>query len=219
MSIDLASEFDKFINRKEFCCIGARKALVEKNVHYLVINDTSNQGVEILEFISNFIHQLKVSDNFYSAVIFFQNVKLDSEKSFERFLWGVLRDINKIDTNKKNKWAEGYSNNTNDSNFSFSIAGEPFFIIGLHPESHRISRRFICPTLVFNHHIMFEKLKKTPLFDKYKTAIRKNDIRIQGYINKHSSDFGDASEASQYASVNEDNLFENMIFNKGGNND
>ena len=45
------------------------------------------------------------------------------------------------------------------ANFGFSFAGRGFFVIGLHPASSRLARRFPWPTLVFNAHFQFDRLK------------------------------------------------------------
>jgi FPC/CPF motif-containing protein YcgG len=83
--------------------------------------------------------------------------------------------------------------------FSFSLAGNAFFIVGLHPEASRVARRFAWPTLVFNAHVQFEMLKRDGQFLSLQSKIRQRDIALQGSINANLADFGHHSEARQYA--------------------
>ncbi|EMY0378472.1 YqcI/YcgG family protein [Salmonella enterica] len=212
------NEFISFIESKSFCCIGAKRANNQNNLFYTASDYPFKSIDSVYEFLEDFALNKTKGKQFYSSVVFFNEKQVSSERDFEFFLWDVLKQLNHIDK-KKYQWANGYSNNTNDKNFSFSIAGEAFFVVGLHPMSHRISRRFNIPTLVFNHHPMFNELKSAGSFEKYKTAIRKNEMRIQGSINKYLSDFGDHSEACQYASSKSEQGLDNMIFNFGVKDD
>lgn len=208
--------FNNFIESKLFCCVGARRANAKKNLFYKHSTYPKEDIFHVYNFLEDFaINNIKGKD-FYSAIVFFNEVKISSEKDFVYFLWDVLTRLNDIDKNKYS-WATGYSKNTDDKHFSFSIAGEAFFIVGLHPMAHRVSRRFYIPTLVFNHHAMFDKLKATGNFERYKTAIRKNEMRIQGSLNKHLHDFGEYSEACQYASASNDELHSSIIFKEKQN--
>ncbi|ENW9131295.1 guanitoxin biosynthesis heme-dependent pre-guanitoxin N-hydroxylase GntA [Escherichia coli] len=208
--------FNNLIESKLFCCIGARRANTQNNLFYKHSKYPKEDILNVYNCLEYFSTNNIKGKEFYSAIVFFNEVKLSSEKDFECFLWDILTRLNDIDKNKYN-WATGYSKNTNDKHFSFSIAGEAFFIVGLHPMAHRISRRFYIPTLVFNHHAMFEKLKASGNFERYKTAIRKNEMRIQGLLNKHLHDFDDHSEASQYASTSDDKFNFSMIFKEKQN--
>ena len=208
--------FNNLIESKSFCCIGARRANAQKNLFYKHSTYPKEGISHVYDFLEDFATNKITGKEFYSAIVFFNEVKIYSEKDFECFLWDILTRLNDIDKNKYN-WATGYSKNTDDKHFSFSVAGEAFFIIGLHPMAHRISRRFCIPTLVFNHHAMFDKLKVSGDFERYKTAIRKNEMRIQGVLNKHLHDFGDHSEASQYASTIDEKFNFSMIFKEKQN--
>ncbi|XOO21512.1 YqcI/YcgG family protein [Edwardsiella ictaluri] len=153
------------------------------------IEDISNVYLFLEDFACNQIKNKRFYSAFYSAVVFFENKKIASEDDFENFLWEVLKELNSIDS-QKYQWASGYSRNTRDDNFAFSIAEEAFFIVGLHPFAHRLSRNFKCPALVFNHHEIFSALRLSGHFDKYKAVIRKNEMHIQGSVNRQLSDFG-----------------------------
>ena len=43
------------------------------------------------------------------------------------------------------RWADGVSPDPDDAHFSFSVGGRAFFVVGLHPLSSRLARRFRWP--------------------------------------------------------------------------
>ena len=91
------------------------------------------------------------------------------------------------------------STDPNDPQFSFSFAGQAFYIVGMHPNSSRIARRFPWPTLVFNPHEQFERLRADGKWKRMQQAIRARDVALQGSINPMLSDFGEEPEARQYS--------------------
>tara|TARA_R110002124_G_scaffold254044_2_gene419466 strand:- start:4131 stop:4460 length:330 start_codon:yes stop_codon:yes gene_type:complete len=91
------------------------------------------------------------------------------------------------------------SNDPADSNFSFSIAGKAFYIVGMHPKSSRMARQAPFPAMVFNLHAQFEKLRDMNVYKRVRNRIRDRDIKLQGNINPVLEDFGVESEAKQYS--------------------
>ena len=85
--------------------------------------------------------------------------------------------------------------------FGFSLKEEAFFIVGLHPGSGRQSRRFKYPTLIFNPHAEFEKLRALGRYEKMKTIVRKRDVAFSGSVNPMLQDFGERSEVFQYTGM------------------
>jgi len=71
--------------------------------------------------------------------------------------------------------------------------------VGLHPGSSRFTRRFAFPTLVFNAHTQFEKLRESGKFERIQDVIRARDKTLQGDLNQNLADYGEASEARQYS--------------------
>ena len=72
-------------------------------------------------------------------------------------------------------------------------------MIGLHPNASRPARRFRYPTLVFNSHEQFERLRQDGRFEKMKQIIRARDEALAGSVNPMLADFGSGSEAAQYS--------------------
>ena len=56
--------------------------------------------------------------------------------------------------------------------FAFSFAGTAFFVVGLHAASSRMARRFAWPTLMFNPHDQFDRLRETGRYPRFQQVIR-----------------------------------------------
>ena len=121
------------------------------------------------------------------------------ERSFEQRLWQQLQQLHEIDVARGTPWAPGVSHDPSREDFSFSVAGRAFFIVGLHPGASRLARRTPLPCMVFNFHDQFELLKANGKYTSMQDAIRKRDIALQGSINPVLARFGESSEARQYS--------------------
>ena len=86
-----------------------------------------------------------------------------------------------------------------DSHFSLSFGGEAFFIVGLHPNASRPARRFPHPTLVFNLHDQFERLRAEGKYEGMREKILVRDEALAGTRNPMLARHGEASEARQYS--------------------
>ena len=113
-------------------------------------------------------------------------------------MWQRLQAISDLDA-RDYEYDKRVSPDPGYETFSFSVKEEAFFIIGLHPNSSRVTRQFDYPVLVFNPHVQFEKMKQSAQFTKVKNIVRKRDIAYAGSINPMLEDFGTASEAFQYS--------------------
>jgi len=120
------------------------------------------------------------------------------EAEFERRLWMQLQRLHDRDEPSPG-WDPSVSDDPADPRFAFSFAGCALFVIGLHPDSSRLARRFTWPALVFNPHAQFERLRREGLFDRLRDRIRGRDVALQGSVNPSVADFGEASEARQYS--------------------
>jgi FPC/CPF motif-containing protein YcgG len=119
------------------------------------------------------------------------------EADFERLLWAQLQALHELDPVRE--WDPSVSADPEDTHFSFSIAGRAFFVVGLHAASTRWARRFAWPTLVFNPHGQFERLRQDGHFARLQGLIRARERTLQGTLNSNLSDFGEHSEARQYS--------------------
>ncbi len=134
--------------------------------------------------------------NFQTFVAVFDDKSITSETIFEEKLWRQLQYLHDIDDSP---WDPEVSHDPEDNNFSFSIGGKAFYIIGLHPHSSRKARQSPYPAMTLNLHYQFEKMRELGIYSKVRNKIRERDALLQGEINPMLKDFGEESEARQYS--------------------
>jgi len=211
---DIESKYRDYVKSDQHPCIIA-KSLFNDNSYSLYYYESMKQdsvaktiNEDIKDFISNYDFN---SNTFESFIACFKNDHFETELNFEIALWDLLQRIHEHDSID---WDESVSSDIDDKNFSFSIQGKAFYIVGLHPNSSRISRRSPYVTVVFNLHWQFEKLREMGTFKRVRNRIRKNDKRIQGSINPVLEDFGQDSEVRQYSGRNVDDSWSCPFLNK-----
>ena len=198
---ELPFSIEKFIKQDGFPCVGAKIALNKEQIVTLDFDDiSSNQNNEnILDELYQFITNSNSSKPLYfSFVATFKNSTLTSEKEFEDALWDKLQNLYDRDS-MTHKWDKRVSDNPDDSEFSFSLGGEAFFIIGLSPFAKRRARRFKHPSIVFNLHSQFQVLKESNKFNALRDKIRTSEEAFSGSANPNLHDYGVLSEARQYS--------------------
>ncbi|WP_330970399.1 guanitoxin biosynthesis heme-dependent pre-guanitoxin N-hydroxylase GntA, partial [Lysobacter sp. A3-1-A15] len=135
----------------------------------------------------------------YSFVSIFEGPQDTDELRFEAMLWSQLQRLHDLDARRGVAWAPDVSKRPESPDFSLSLAGHPFFVIGLHAGASRLARRFEQPVLVFNSHRQFEQLRADGRYVKMQAATRARDCALQGSINPNLADFGQAAETRQYS--------------------
>jgi FPC/CPF motif-containing protein YcgG len=200
----IIKEYLAFLNNKAFPCVGARAALARQQIKCMVADHMAcpKDDLAILQFLYDFVDDYRKSKKtFHSATIIFKDPGLLNEEMFDELMWGRLQAL--ADLDERNYCYDKRVNADPSSvNFSFSLKEEAFFIIGLHPASSRQARQFKYPTLAFNPHAQFEKLKETNSYEMIKNVVRKRDIAYSGSVNPMLQDFGKSSEAFQYSGRN-----------------
>ena len=199
-TIKIKDEWTSFIENREFPCVAAKAAMVKEQQKIFVAGHLAcpKDDHDILDFIYDFVDNYRASGTqFHSAIILFTQPEIHSEESYGRFFWQRLQALSDLDAQQYN-YDHRVSSNPDDGSFSFSLKGEAFFVIGLHPASSRKARRFKYPAIVFNPHAQFEQLREMNQYEKMKKIIRKRDTAFDGSINPMLDDFGDASEVYQY---------------------
>lgn len=194
--------FHDFIRSERFPCVGAKAALVRSLITVIEAGDVSapTHDVEIYKAIKIFRDQLeRDTPTVQSFAVIFPESRLMSETEFETTLWQRLQCLHNFDAIADEPWADGTEPDPDSPHFSMSIAGEAFFVVGLHPNASRPARCFRYPVMVFNSHDQFERMREDGRFDKMKVVIRKRDAAPSGTANPVLDDFGNTSEARQYS--------------------
>lgn len=194
--------FREFIQDTEFPCVGAKSALARDSlvVHLADDIDEAKDDIEIHRALRDFSENLDPeSPVVKSFVVLFNGPRDLAEEGFEKALWNRLQCLHNLDVVTGTPWHEDVDANPDSPHFSMSIGGEPFFVIGLHPNASRPARRFARPAMVFNSHLQFEKLRADGRFGKMKEIIRRRDAELAGDVNPMLCDHGEASEARQYS--------------------
>lgn len=193
--------YKEFISDKDFVCVAAKAALAKQQIQGMVAGHMAcpRDDQAILDFLYSFIDTYRASRELYhSAVVIFQPSGINSEEMFDDLLWQRLQSLSSLDA-KQHSYDERVAADPASPAFSFSLKQESFFIIGLHPGSSRVSRRFEYPALVFNPHQQFEQLRATEKYGQLKKVVRKRDVTVSGSVNPMLEDFGEASEVYQYS--------------------
>jgi uncharacterized protein len=200
-----SEDFLEFLRDNTYPCVGAKSALARDSIEtheFGTLGDHNNDQL-ILEGLSKFAVMIEAgachANTVHSYVALFRGPFDTSELRFEYLMWAQLWRIHKLDILAGNLPADDVSSDADSPRFSLSMAGHPFFVIGLHPHASRLARRFSHPALVFNSHRQFEKLRRDGRFEKMKKAIRSRDTKLQGSVNPNLADFGGESEARQYS--------------------
>lgn len=194
--------FDAFVGRPRYPCLAA-KGLAKRDDYALQVCGRlgSTEATRALAAgLGPFARAAKAGGNapFTAFVAVFARRPSVTEAEFERRLWVQLQALHDGD-DPSAAWDPAASDDPDDPRFSFSFAGTALFVIGLHPESSRIARRFAWPALVFNPHAQFERLRDEGRFDRLRDRIRARDVALQGHVNPNLADFGERSEARQYS--------------------
>ncbi|GAA4237784.1 guanitoxin biosynthesis heme-dependent pre-guanitoxin N-hydroxylase GntA [Actinomadura meridiana] len=197
----IESAIAEWIRGTEFSCLAAKAAerrglVTEVQVGPLGEDRTVPELHRELEKFTT--ETLTESENFATFVAVFDGPDGLTEDQFEAALWAELSALHEFDQGRYS-WARGVNPDPDSSTFAFSVAEHPFFVVGLHPGSSRVSRRFSQPAMVFNSHHQFRRLKESGVYAGLQRRIRQREVRLQGSVNPNLAEFGEQSEARQYS--------------------
>ncbi|HZF99021.1 MAG TPA: guanitoxin biosynthesis heme-dependent pre-guanitoxin N-hydroxylase GntA [Pseudoxanthomonas sp.] len=201
----LAKAFVAHVEANEFPCVGAKAALAQGGLQTAEFAALGSRGNDapLLDRLIGFADELDASDpesskmNSFAAL--FEGPTDADERRFEALLWSQLQRLHTLDASRGTPWAADVSTDPDSPQFSLSLGGHPFFVIGLHPGASRLARRFAWPALVFNSHRQFDRLRADGRYAKMQAATRTRDTALQGSINPNLADFGTAAETRQYS--------------------
>jgi FPC/CPF motif-containing protein YcgG len=187
---------------ESFPCVGAKSAMARGMLRTLACHslesawDDMRIHSELLEWTrayredSNGLRSL--------AVVFAGPLDLDEER-FEAAMWDRLQSLADTDEWRGQPYDRSVSPDPEDPHFSLSFGGAAFFVIGLHPGASRPARRMPRPTLVFNLHEQFERLREEGRYERMREKIIRRDVILAGSVNPMLARFGESSEARQYS--------------------
>ncbi len=202
MTEEVHAALRALLHDPDFPCVGAKSVINQSSYRFGLYHAIGEEGstAGLAHDLYRFIQERpKLGGEFTSYIASFVEPKLRRPKEFEELLWKQLAALHLADR-EFFKWNPEVSSEPSDPEFSFSFAENAFFVVGLSPASQRWARRFPWPTLVFNDHGQFEKLREEQRFERIRDLIRDRDEAVHGSKNDMLSDYGDAhSEARQYA--------------------
>ena len=198
--VNVANAFDSFIEEKDFPCVGAKAALAHNQISYCVAKDISTpvSDAHILKKLQAFALDCVDTTLFRSFIVIFENSPALTEMQFEHYLWQRLQALHDKDAQQYG-WDKQVSSDPESSDFSMSIGGKGFYVIGLHPGASRKARQFTRPAMVFNLHSQFELLREEGKYARLRETILKRDLKTNGSINPMLAVHGESSEARQYS--------------------
>jgi FPC/CPF motif-containing protein YcgG len=192
------------ITSRSFSCLGAKAALSAGD-YWIGVYDEMAECVttqdlvrDLQAFSASEANRDPADRNFRTFIATFESPVCQDERSFERLVWRQLQALHDLDR-QSNDWDPTVSADPDDPRFAFSVGGRAYFVVGLHAASSRWARRFAWPTLVFNPHHQFDRLREQGTFEQLRDQIRKRDRALQRVLNPMLSDFGERSEARQYS--------------------
>ena len=185
-----------------FPCVGAKSALARGSLKIITCRSLTSSwdDVRIHRELLDWAWQYRQNpEGLRSLAVVFGGPGDLSEVAFEAALWERVQSFADKDHWLGQPFDHRVSADPDDPHFSLSFGGEAFFVVGLHPNASRPARRMPFPTLVFNLHDQFERLREEGRYEKMRERILERDIALAGDINPMLARHGEASEAAQYS--------------------
>ncbi|GGD64001.1 guanitoxin biosynthesis heme-dependent pre-guanitoxin N-hydroxylase GntA [Aurantiacibacter arachoides] len=190
------------VSQHDFPCVGAKSALATGKLNIVTGWSLTSawDDVAIHHQLLDWSQQyLRDPGGLRSlAVVFSGPVDLD-EAAFEKAMWERLQSLTDKDGWRGQPYNPDVSSDPGDPHFSLSFGTQAYFVVGLHPNASRQARRAPYPTLVFNLHDQFERLREEQKYERMRKTILKRDEQLDGSINPMLARHGEASEARQYS--------------------
>jgi FPC/CPF motif-containing protein YcgG len=184
-----------------FSCVAGKSAMLRGSLvhrHFGPMGEPATTA-ELSAAVTDFaLHRDEINELLATLVVTFEGPFGLDETEFETLLWQQLQGLHDRDIGRY-AWSDFANPDPASDRFAFSIAGQAFFVVGMHAGSSRITRRFSHPTLVFNSHVQFERMRERGIYARIRKAVRAREMTLQGSINPNLSDFGERSEAMQYS--------------------
>ena len=193
------------IRTASFPCLGAKAALAKKQLSVMTAHDLFSARDD------RAIHRRLVETGqayrrdgelFRSFAVMFEGTPAYDEAEMEAALWTRLQALSDYDAGTGYAPDHRISSDPDSHNFALSFGGEGFFVLMLHPNASRASRRFDRCAVIFNLHHQFETLREDGRFEKLSETIIARDTVYSGSRNLMLGEHGKVSSARQYSGRN-----------------
>jgi FPC/CPF motif-containing protein YcgG len=185
-----------------FPCLGAKSAMARGMLHTVVCRSLESawDDVRIHDELLDWSAAYRADPSgLRSLAVVFEGPDDLDEKQFETAMWQRLQSLADKDVWRGQPHDRSVSADPEDPHFSLSFGGAAFFVVGLHPQASRPARRLPRPTLVFNLHDQFDRLRGDGRYEPMRAKIMKRDTALAGTVNPMLVRHGEASEARQYS--------------------
>lgn len=197
---EVTNSLEAHILASEFPCVGAKSALRRGQLEQVVMGDLrcGSHDPDILDALVDFGRRHERNSVFVSCAVVFPDTPLLDETGFEIALWDRLASLHRLDTNQ-HAWDPAVSSDPAAANFSMSLGGRAFYVVGMHPGASRQARRFKTAALVFNPHTQFETLRADGRYEPLRETVAARDLALSGSRNPMLAAHGTVSAAHQYS--------------------
>lgn len=196
---------DALVSRIEdpsFPCVGAKAAAARGTLEVLVCRNLESawDDLRIHDHLLGFARLYQLDPVlFRSLAVIFEEPRTLSEADFEKAMWARVQSLSDKDVWCGEPYDPRVSSDPENPHFSLSFGSEAFFVVGLHPNASRPARRLEHPTLVFNLHDQFERLRAEGKYETMREKILARDEVLAGSRNPMLARHGEVSEARQYS--------------------
>ena len=193
---------ENHVAERAFPCVGAKAALARGTLDVLACSrlDSAWDDLRIHDALLTFAAAYRAEPTlFRSLAVVFEGPDDLDEAGFEACLWHRVQSLSDKDVWRGQTYDARVSHDPESQHFSLSFGGEAFFVVGLHLNASRPARRIARPTLVFNVHDQFERLRADGRYEPMRETILARDEKVAGTINPMLARHGTISEARQYS--------------------
>ena len=190
-----------FILSDGFSCVAGKAAISTAGYRFgyypglAELGATEGLARDLAAFVAE---RPSMQSNYATFIAVFEELHCGDEGWFEANLWAQLQRLSDLSM-AYYPWDSTVSSDPEAPDFGFSFAGQAFFVVGLHPNSSRLSRRFFMPAIAFNAHRQFADARRTGRFARIQALVRERELALQGSLNPELAPFGTRSEARQYS--------------------
>jgi uncharacterized protein len=199
---DLEIQLHDFIARPEFPCVGGKSVLAQGTLKIVACHALTSgwDDLRVHHALLEWAREYRAEPGgLRSLAIVYGAPERMSEAAFEEAMWARIQSFADKDHWLGSPYDHRVSADPDDPHFSLSFGGEAFFVVGLHPGASRPARRAPLPTLVFNLHDQFERLRAEGRYERMRERILARDVALAGDINPMLARHGEQSEARQYS--------------------